>query len=191
MKRASRFLAMAGAVALLASTSALLAQDNNAAPGGQGGGGGRGGRGGRGGPGGGFDSEQMRQRVRDLMKVKDDAEWKIIDERITKVWDARREVGFGGGSGMRMLFRPPGGDNQNSDQGNRRRFGPEPSAEEQALETAINKANASKDELKAAMEKVREAKKDKESKLAAAQEELKKVLTVPQEAVALALGLVK
>jgi len=125
------------------------------------------------------------------MKVKDDAEWKIIDERITKVWDARREVGFGGGSGMRMLFRPPGGDNQNSDQGNRRRFGPEPSAEEQALETAINKANASKDELKAAMEKVREAKKDKESKLAAAQEELKKVLTVPQEAVALALGLVK
>jgi hypothetical protein len=79
------------------------------------------------------------------------------------------------------------------DQGGRRRGGfggfGEPSAEQQALDKAID-SNASKDELKSAMAKVRAAKKEKETKLAAAQEELKKVLNTEQEAVALSMGLV-
>jgi len=44
--------------------------------------------------------------------------------------------------------------------------------------------------LKSAMAKYRAAKKEKESKLSAAQDELKKVLSVQQEAVALSMGLV-
>jgi hypothetical protein len=101
--------------------------------------------------------------------------------------DARREVGTGGG-GFGRMFRRPGGDNGG---GGRRGggFGGEPSAEQAALDKAID-SNASKDELKSAMAKVRTAKKDKEAKLTKAQDDLKKVLTVEQEAVALAMGLV-
>ncbi len=180
MKRLSQCLAVTGiAAALLLSVGNTMAQDNP--PGG--------GRGGRGGPGGGFDPAQMQQRmlenIREQMDVKDDAEWKIIADRITKVNEARRDIGFGGG-GMRRMFRPPGG----GDQGNRPRFGPEPSAEEQALEKAID-SKASKEELKAAMAKYRSAQTAKQTKLEAAQEELKKVCDTKQEALLLSMGLVK
>ncbi len=184
MKRLSQCLAVTGiAAALLLSVGNTMAQDNP--PGG--------GRGGRGGPGGGFDPAQMQQRmlenIREQMDVKDDAEWKIIADRITKVNEARRDIGFGGG-GMRRMFRPPGGDAQNADQGNRRRFGPEPGAEEAALEKAID-SKAPKAELKAAMTKFRAAKKEKEAKLEAAQEELLKVVDTKQEALLLSMGIVK
>jgi hypothetical protein len=130
------------------------------------------------------------ENLRAHMDVKDDTEWKIIEERVQKVMEARREVGFGGG-GMGRLFRRPSGDSNNDQGGNRRRgFGPEPSEADKALEKAID-SKASKEEVKAAMAKVRAEKKDKEAKLAAAQEELKKVLSTSQEAVALSVGLVK
>jgi hypothetical protein len=184
-------MAAAGfASALLLSASNLIAQNDPPPPadGGQDRQGGRGGRGG-------FDPAQMQQRmmenIREQMAVKDDAEWKILEERIQKVSDAQREIGFGGG--MRRLFRRPGGDAQNNDQGGGRRrgmFGGEPSVEEQALDKAID-SKASKEEIKSAMTKYRASKKEKEAKLAAAQDELKKVLSVQQEAVALAMGLVK
>ncbi len=179
MKRLSQCLAITGvATALLLSVGNVVAQD--APPGG----------GGRG-PGN-FDPAQMQQRmlenIRSQMDVKDDAEWKIIADRITKVNDARREVGFGGG-GMGRMFRRPGSDNQGNDQG-RRRFGPEPSAEEQALEKAID-SKASKEDLKSAMAKLRASKKDKEAKLEAAQAELLKVVDTKQEAVLLSMGIVK
>lgn len=160
------------AAALCLSAASATAQDD------------RGGRQGRGN----FDPEQMRQRmmdnIREQMQVKDDAEWKLISERVTKVMEARRDVGFGGGGRM---FRRPGGDDRGGDRG--RRFGPEPSAEEQALEKAID-SKATKEELKSAMAKYREARKAKEDKLKAAQDDLKKILNVQQEAVALQMGLV-
>ena len=194
MKKLCQLLAVSSlAAAFLMSANNLCAQDNQPpAAGGQGGAQG----GGRGGPGGGgnFDPAQMQQRImeniREQLVVKEDAEWKILEERVQKVMDVRREIGFGGA--MRM-FRRPGGD-QGGDQGGRRRggggmFGGEPSAEEQALQKAIE-SKASKDELKAAMTKYRASKKEKEAKLVAAQEELKKVLSTQQEAVALDMGLV-
>lgn len=137
-----------------------------------------------------FDPEQFRQRMmeryREQLEVKSDDEWKLISERIGKVMDARRDVGFGGGFG-----RGPrrGGDNNGGggDQG-RRRFGPEPSPEADALEKAIE-AKASNDEIKAKLAKYRDSKKDKEAKLAKAQEDLRKVLSVRQEAAAVLAGL--
>lgn len=187
MKRQSQWLAAAGVAALmLFSAGSLLAQDNP--PPGDRGGRDRGGRG-RGGFGG--DPAEFRQRmmenIREQFAVKDDAEWKLIEERIQKVMDTRREIGFGG-SGMSRMFRRPGGDN--NDRGDRRRgFGPEPSPEEQALEKAID-SKASKEELKSTMAKYRASRKEKEAKLTAAQDELKKVLDTQQEAVALSMGLV-
>ena len=57
-----------------------------------------------------------------------------------------------------------------------------------ALQRAID-GNASNDALKAAMAKVMDARKAKQAKLEQAQVELRKLLTVRQEAVALSLGL--
>jgi hypothetical protein len=184
MKKLNQWLAVtAVAAALGLSAGNLSAQDNQ--------GGERGGR--RGGPGGGnFDPSEfqarMMENIREQLKVKDDTEWKAVEGLVQKVMDARREVGTGGG-GFGRMFRRPGGDNGG---GGRRGggFGGEPSAEQAALDKAID-SNASKDELKSAMAKVRTAKKDKEAKLTKAQDDLKKVLTVEQEAVALAMGLVQ
>jgi hypothetical protein len=190
MTKLNRWLAMAGiAAATCLTASTLVAQDNQP--------GDRQGRGGRGGDPGEFQARMM-ENIRGQLKVTDDTEWKLVEGRIQKVMDARREVGVGGGMG-RMFRRPggqggpggPGGDNAD---GARRRGGGfggfgEPSAEQAALDKAID-SNASKDELKSAMAKVRAAKKDKEAKLATAQEDLKKVLNTEQEAVALAMGLV-
>jgi hypothetical protein len=117
MKKLSRLFAVASfASALLLSVGVVKAQDNNNnnnADRGRD-------RGGRGN----FDPSEMRTRmmenIREQMKVKDDKEWKILEERITKVMDARRDVGFGGSS---RLFSRPGGDNNNSNGGDRRRGG--------------------------------------------------------------------
>jgi hypothetical protein len=140
-----------------------------------------------------FDPDQMRQRmmdgVREQLEVKNDAEWQIIEQRVNGVWEARREVGAAGAGGMRMMARrPQGGDNAPGAQGGRR-FGAEPSAEEAALQKAID-SNASTAELKSAITKYREARKQKEAALEKAQQELKEVLNLKQEAVALSMGLI-
>lgn len=176
--------AVVAAAALLAPSQVLAQQGG----GGQRGGGQRGG--------GNFDPEQMRQRMEERMResfgVTDDAEWKIISERIQKVNEARRDAvgGMGGMRGMMGAFRPPGGDNAGGGQGRGARFGGEPSPEEEALAQAIE-SKASKEQLKTAMAKYREARKASEEKLVKAQDDLKAVLSVPQEAVALRMGLVR
>jgi predicted Holliday junction resolvase-like endonuclease len=171
MNRLNQVIVLAGAaLALTLSTGQLAAQQ----------GGGRGN----------FDPEQMRQRmmerVKEQMEVKNDDEWKVLEPLVQKVMDTRRDVQMGGMG--RMFGRGGrGGGGDQGDQGNRRRFGGEPSAEETALEKAID-AKASKEELKSAMAKYREARKAKEAKLQTAQDDLRKVLTVRQEAIAMSNG---
>ena len=142
-----------------------------------------------------FDPEEMRQRMmdryREQLEVKNDDEWKLISERITKVTDARREVGFGGFG--RGGFGRRGGDGgaggAGGDNGGRRdRFGGEPNPDAEALQKAIE-AKAPADEIKAKLAKYRDSKKEKEAKLAKAQDELRKVLSVRQEASATLMGL--
>jgi hypothetical protein len=183
-----------GLLAVTAAAALLVPGQVLAQQGGAGGGGQRGqgqGQGQRGN----FDPEQMRQRAEERMResfgVTDDAEWKILYARIQAVNEARRDA-VGGMGGMRGMMRPPGGgpggDNQ---QANRARFGGgEPNPAEEALASAIER-KATKEELKAAMGKYRDARKASEDKLAKAQEELKALLTVPQEAAALRMGLVR
>jgi hypothetical protein len=158
------------------------------------------GQGGGGGRGGNFDPAQMRERmmarVREEMDVKDDADWKPISDRVSKVMEAQREARSGGGMGM--MFRPR--RNANGDQGGdqaaagggRGRGGPggfgQTSPEHEALQKALEN-KASNDEVKAALAKYRDSHKAKQEKLQKAQEDLKKVLTVRQEATAVSLGL--
>ena len=151
-----------------------------------------------------FDPAEMRQRMmdnyRERLEIKGDDEWKAIQPLIEKVMDARREVGFGGGGGFAFgrggggrrgggnADAQPNGNNQGGRRGGFR--GGEPSPEAEELQKAID-SNASKDELKAKLTKFREARKEKEAKLAKAQEDLKKVLSVKQEAAAVLNGLLQ
>lgn len=157
-----------------------------------------------------FDPAQFRQRMmdryREQLDVKSDDEWKIIEERITKVMEARREVGGGMGGfgrGGRGPGGGPGGNNPppaNADAqgggGGARRGGPggfgppEASPEAEALQKALD-GKASADELKAKLAKLREARKVKEANLDKAQEDLRKILSVRQEAAAVLAGLLK
>ena len=148
-----------------------------------------------GGPGGGpggrnFDPAQMQQRMleryKELLEVTNDDEWKAIEPRVTKVMEARRDSMGGMG---RMFGRPPrGGDNAPADQGARRRFGPAPSPEEEALQKAID-SKASKAEMKAALEKYVASRKTKQADMEKAQAALRELLTPRQEAIATLNGL--
>ena len=177
-----------GAVAagLCLGAGALQAQDNA--------GGGQGRRGGRGG-GGNFDPAQFQQRMMDGIKDRlgytNDTEWAAVQPLVQKVVDARRDVMVAGMG--RMGGRPPGGGGGgNPPAGGETRanafFKPLPEAE--SLQKLVDdKVPAA--EIKTALEKYRAARKDKEAKLVAAQDELRKVLTVRQEAQAALLGLVQ
>ena len=137
-----------------------------------------------------FDPAQFRERMMDRLKeqleVTDDTEWKAIQPLVQNVMDARMAAMSGMGRGM---FGPPRRTTDNGDQAQRRGpFGQTPSAEAEALQKAID-AKASNTELKAAIAKFTEYRKAKQAELEKAQAELRKVLTVRQEAIATANGL--
>lgn len=189
MKRITKSLMIACVSAALLTSASLMAQP---APGGQGGG--------QGGPGGrpNFDPAQARQRMSEMMRerleVTNDDEWKVLQDRIEKVSTLRRETGggFGGGmGGMGGMMRPRNNNNNDNAGGNQpRRFGPEPTPEVAALEKAIE-GKASTEELKAKLVSVREARKVSAAKLEKAQEDLKKVLNVRQEAQLVLMGVLQ
>lgn len=176
MKLTHLLAAASAASLLLLGTGTATAQD-------------RGGRGDRGG----FDPEQMRQRmnerIREQLDVKGDAEWKIIEERLGKVMEARREASSGG-RGFGMMFGRGGPGGPGGDRGGDRRPGSEASPEVDALQKAIE-AKAPAEEIKAKLAKFREARKANEAKLAKAREELRQVLTVRQEAVMVMMGMLE
>ncbi len=166
-------LMMAGAAALMcASSSTVMAQPDN------------GGGGGGGGP---AQFMQRRlERLHDQMGVTNDTEWTVIETRAQKVFDAQMALfsfrGRGGG-------RPPGGGGGGDMGGGRRGPGGPPSPELESLQNAIQN-NAPIEQIKTALEKVRAARKVKEAELEKAQNDLKAILTVKQEAVAVANGLI-
>jgi hypothetical protein len=179
-------LAVCGLI-LSTATGSLLAQNEApAAP--QGAPGGPGGRQGRGN----WDPEQMRQRmmerIREQLAVKDDSEWGVIESRIKKINDARSGMGRGFGG-----FGGPGGPGgQGGRPGGRQGQGgfgqPNPDAE--ALQTALE-SGASADDIKSKLTAYRASAKQKEAQLEKAQDELRQLLSVKQEARAVLLGLLK
>lgn len=191
MRNVNRLVTMAGvSFALCFGAMDLAAQNGGGAPQGR-----------QRGGGGNFDPAQMQQRMMDRYKeqleVKDDAEWKIIQTRIEKVTEARRQVGSGMGRGM--FGRPggpggapgaPGADNAQAAQGQtqRRGFGGEPNPDAEALQKAID-SKASSAELKAALEKYQASRKTKQAELEKAQAGLRSVLTPRQEAICTLNGL--
>jgi len=128
--------------------------------------------------------QRMMERLKDVLEVNSDDEWAAIQPLVQKVLDARRDAG--GFNGMRMFGRGNrnGGDNNSRPNP----FAPTPMPEQDALQKAID-AKASDADMKAAIAKYVEARKAKEADLVKAQDDLRAVLTVRQEAIASLNGL--
>jgi hypothetical protein len=153
-------------------------------------------QGGFGGGGGGFqnmDPQQMQQMIqkrvndnfRQQMDVTNDADWSIIEAKITAVTKARAallaEGGMMGFGGMR------GGRGGGGGGGLANLFG-QPGPESQALQEAVDN-NAPAAQIKDLMARFQAAHDAKQATLVKAQEDLRSVLTTKQEAIALLGGL--
>jgi hypothetical protein len=192
--KARNLLTMCGvAAALMLSAGSIFAQNDT--------GGGAGGNGGdqggqrrqRGGPGGGnWDPAQMQQRmmqrVQDELGITNDTEWSAVEPLVQKVMDARRDASGGGMARMFARNRGNNGGGQGGNGGGRGGFFGQPSPEADALQKAIDD-NAPTAQIKDLMAKYKASQKDKQAKLTTAQADLRKVLTVKQEAQATLLGL--
>jgi len=140
---------------------------------------------------------RMATALRERLEVTDDEEWKLISERIMKVTELRRAAGGPAGGMGPMAFGgrggpggggPGGGADAANRGGPRGGRGGGPTSELGALQAAV-RDKLPEAELKARLTKLREKRKSDETKLATAQEELRAVLTVRQEAVAVVFGL--
>jgi len=179
------------AAALMLSAGNVCAQNGG---GGNGGGGGGFGGGGNGGGGfGGFRNMDPAQRqqfimngIRDQLGFTNDTEWSAVQPLVQKVVDARTAVGFGG----RGFGRGGRGGGQGGQGGGGGMFGQQPNPDRDALQQALDD-NAPAGQIQALLAKYEASRKVKQAALIAAQDDLRKVLTVPQEAQATLSGLLE
>lgn len=128
-----------------------------------------------------FNPAEMQARLlsglRTQMEVTDDAEWQIVAERITRILDLRRAEAALNFAGLGRMGGAIAG-----------RFGIQSSPEMDALRSAVTD-KATDAEIKSRIEKLREVRKQTEANLNQAREDLRAVLTVRQEAIAVLAGL--
>ena len=120
--------------------------------------------------------ERVLARVREQMEITDEGEWALIVERIGKVDGMRRELLGGGAASPRPVAAA--GDRVKRSAG---------TSEREALRTAVTDKLPDA-EIKARLLRARELQQQKEARLATAQAELRAVLTVRQEAIAVIAG---
>jgi hypothetical protein len=161
--------------------------------------GGAGGRGGnnaggrqRGGNGGNFDPAAMRERYMTQLKEQlgsPDEEWKLLQPKLDKVLTVQRESrgtrgGFGGG-------RTRGGNNQDANATPAAPAQPQSAvaAASDDLRKAVADKSTSPEDLAKKITALREAKEKAKSDLAAAQKELRELLSARQEAVLITNGI--
>jgi hypothetical protein len=178
-------LALACVLGIAPFASAQDAGGGGAAGGGAAGGGAAGGaaggnRGGRGN----FDPAAMRERYMNDIKQRlgaTDDDWKVLQPKLEKVMNAQRESRSGGGFGGRTRGGG-GGDTQPTTAVGKA------SAD---LRTAIDNKDTSGEELTKKLAALREARDKARADTAAAQKELKEVLTPRQEAVLVNSGILE
>ena len=122
--------------------------------------------------------------MREQFGVTDDAEWNLLSNHITQVTELRRTAGGGGFAG----FGGRGGGGPGGAGGGRGGRGGAANPEMDALRSAVTDKLPDA-EVKSRLDRLREVRKESEAKLTKAQEDLRAVLTVRQEAVAVMFGL--
>ena len=143
--------------------------------------------------------KMMADRLKTSLKVSDD-EWGVIQPLVDKVMSKQRDAGgsrFGGGGSSRGPGGPggsPGGgtppssSGSSSDPSRSDRAG---STEREALRLALENESTSPETLKARLSAIREIRAKATAELAAARDDLKKVLTVRQEATLVSYGILE
>lgn len=131
----------------------------------------------------------MMDNIRERLDFTNDTDWSAVQPLIQKVMDARREVGMPG-RGMFGRNRGGNGGPGGGAGGGRGGIFGQPSPEQDALQKALDD-NAPTAQVKEALAKYRASQKEKQAKLQQAQADLKKVLSVKQEAEAALMGLVE
>jgi hypothetical protein len=143
------------------------------------------GKGGQGGPGGGrgnFDPAEMRARMMERYQEQlgfSDAEFKAIQPLIEDVQTKQRDARGGRGG---MMFGGRGGAGGRGGRGGNQDADPELEALQSAIESGSN--------IEAKLAAFRAARDKKEADLKKAQDTLKSVLTVKQEAQAVLMGII-
>jgi len=149
--------------------------------------------------------QRMDDRLKTALKATDD-EWTVIQPLLDKVNEAQMATMAGRFGGMRRMFgggrggrnggnggTAPGGSPAASpaaDNGGNRGFrGGQSSPEAEALQTALDSDGTSTDDIKAKLQALRDTRKKAEANLEEARENLKKVLTLRQEATLVEMGL--
>lgn len=139
--------------------------------------------------------KRMEERIKTSLKVTDD-EWAVIQPLIEKVTDKQRDAsggrGFGGPGGTRG-GTTGGGTTGGAPAGGTTSTRPERAGtqEREALRLALDSDGTSVDDIKAKLGAVRAVHQKATAELAAAREELKKVVTVRQEAVLVSMGILE
>ncbi|HUT56442.1 MAG TPA: hypothetical protein VNA25_01055 [Phycisphaerae bacterium] len=132
--------------------------------------------------------EQMRQQMADRLKASlgaTDEEWKILQPKIEKVQTLARQLRSGGMGSMfgRRGQAPEGGAADN----------PQPQTDLQKktaeLQTLLQNKDAKPEEIKTALAALRGVRAKANAELAAAQKDLREVLTLRQEAQLVMMGL--
>ena len=148
--------------------------------------------------GGQFDPAQMRERMMDRMREQlgaSETEWKVIEPRLTTVMELSRETsGMGRGGMMFGGFggRGPRGANApggRGPQGQPAREMTEVEKATDALRTTLENQSASPEQIKSQLTALRSAREKARQKLAVAQQELRQILTMRQEAQMVLMGL--
>jgi hypothetical protein len=116
----------------------------------------------------GAEAARSLVRLREAMRVTDDAEWAVIAERIAAVQAA------GGGAGPKDKAKPASAERTAQD----------------ALRSAVRDGLPDA-ELRLRLARAHELQREREARLARARAELRAVLTVRQEAVAVLAGLLE
>lgn len=135
-----------------------------------------------------FDPEQMRQRMMERLQERlgaDDEEWTVIGPRLEKVMELSRELR---GPGMMALFgrgRRPGGRGPGAeDEGER-----SPVVEAaQGLQSALEDSSADASTVKERLTEYQAAREKVRQQLTKAEQKLREVLTVRQEARLVLMG---
>lgn len=147
----------------------------------------------------GFDPEQFRARMMERFKTElkvSDQEWKVMQPMIENVMAKQREsrggrggmmFGMRGGPPSRDEDRPQGNQDRRADRRGSDRFQAPPEVE--ALRNALDSENTSSADLKAKLAALRESRKKSQAELEKARNDLRKIVTVRQEAQLVLMGI--
>jgi len=128
--------------------------------------------------------QRMNDRLKAALKVADD-EWPVIEPLLERVETAQRATMLGRISSSSLTRHTHG----IGDTGASNRSSGSPEAD--ALRMALESDGTSTDEIKARLQALRDAHNRANANLAQAREDLKKVLTVRQEATLVEMGLLE